>query len=274
MKRIKVGICQMAVEDDKRFNLVKAAHMIGQAAKSGCHLAVLPEMFNCPYQAELFPEYAEAYPHGPSIQMLAETAARHKILVIGGSIPERDEAGRIYNTSFSFDEQGNLLGRHRKVHLFDVDIKSGTTFQESKTLTAGRDITVINTAQLCFGVAICYDIRFSRLAREMTLQNADLLVYPAAFGPVTGPAHWELLLRSRAVDNQVFVIGAAPAKNPAAEYQAYGHSMLVDPWGRIIAAAEEAETLLTGEIDAAVTAKIREELPILKHWREEIFAKK
>lgn len=270
MSSIKVGICQMAVQDDKQDNLDQAEDMLRQAKQAGCSLAVLPEMFNCPYTAELFPQYAETY-HGVTTQMLSAAAAKYGMTVVGGSIPERDEAGRVYNTSFIFNNQGQLVGRHRKVHLFDVDIQGGTVFQESKTLTAGDTVTVVSAPELTFGVGICYDIRFSQFARAMTLGGAKLLIYPAAFGWTTGPAHWELLLRSRAIDNQSFLIGAAPAINRSAEYHAYGHSMLVDPWGRVLAAAKEDEAVIVADIDLSLVDKVRAELPILNHWRDEVY---
>lgn len=267
---LKVGICQMAVRDSKLENLQRAEAMLSQAKSAGCSIAVLPEMFNCPYTAELFPEYAEQYPD-VTTRMLSASAAKYGMTVIGGSIPEKDEKGRIYNTAFIFDAAGQLLARHRKVHLFDVDIVGGTVFQESKTLSAGDQATVVSIPEITIGVGVCYDIRFSQFARKMTLRGARLLIYPAAFGWTTGPAHWELLLRSRAVDNQVFLIGAAPAKNPAADYQAYGHSMAVDPWGRILAAADEHEAVVVAELDLSQIDKVRAELPILKHWRDEVY---
>lgn len=271
-EKLKIGICQLAVRNDKSLNMDQADAMISQAVGRGCRLVILPEMFNCPYESELFPEYAETWPDGPTIRRLAAAAAKHQITLVGGSIPEREQE-KIFNTSFVFGEQGNLLAHHRKVHLFDVDIKGGTVFQESKTLTAGDQATVVTVGDLTFGVAICYDIRFQAFARTMMLQGAKLLIYPAAFGPVTGPAHWELLMRSRAIDNQVFIVGAAPAKTPGAEYQAYGHSMAVDPWGNILVRAEEDEAVLSCELDFAFLEKVRSELPILQHWRDEIYKK-
>lgn len=271
MSSVTVGICQMGVVEDKQVNIDRAGRMIAEAAAQGSRLVVLPEMFNCPYQSELFPQYAERFPDGPTIAMLAACAAKHQVIVVGGSIPEQDEAGNIYNTSFIFNEQGTLLGRHRKVHLFDVAIKGGTVFQESATLAAGSEPTLVETSLGKVGVAICYDIRFPELARKMVLQGAKILVYPGAFGPVTGPAHWKLLLRARAVDNQVYVIGAAPALNAAAEYKAYGHSMLVDPWGRVLAIASEAETVSIGKVDFRTLDRVREELPLLRHRKPEVY---
>ena len=270
MTDIRVGICQMAVQDDKQGNLDRAEEMLQQAKQAGCSLAILPEMFNCPYRAELFPQYAETY-FGLTTQMLSAAASKYAMTVVGGSIPERDETGHVYNTSYIFDNKGRLMGRHRKVHLFDVDIQGGTAFQESKTLTAGDEVTVVSTPELTFGVGICYDIRFSQFARAMTLGGAKLLIYPAAFGWTTGPAHWELLLRARAIDNQVFLIGAAPAINRSADYQAYGHSMVIDPWGRILAAAAEDEAVIIADIDLSLIDKVRAELPIVKHWRDGVY---
>ncbi|MDD4599723.1 Deaminated glutathione amidase [bioreactor metagenome] len=267
---IKMALCQPAVVDNKAENLHKAAEMVRRAAKSGCQIAVLPEMFNCPYQSELFPSYAESFPNGETIRLLARLAKEENIVIVGGSIPEKD-GERVYNTSFIFAENGELIGRHRKLHLFDVDIKAGTVFKESDTLTAGNDITVVTACGVKLGIGICYDIRFIELAREMTDRGAQVLIYPAAFGLVTGPAHWELLMKARAIDNQVFVIGAAPARTLGAKYQAYGHSIAVDPWGRIVAEADETESLLTIVLDLKTIASVREELPILKHRRPKIY---
>ncbi|VBB05326.1 carbon-nitrogen hydrolase [Lucifera butyrica] len=269
MRQVKIGICQMAVEADKTTNIEKAGAMIQNAARNGCILAVLPEMFNCPYQADLFPRYAERYP-GETAEALSKMAASHGLILVGGSIPE-EEAGRVYNTSFVFGPHGELLGRHRKVHLFDVAIQGGTVFRESDSLTAGREITVIRTEKAALGIGVCYDMRFPEMARTMVLRGAEILIYPAAFGPTTGPAHWELILRNRAVDNQVFVIGAAPAFNPLADYQAYGHSLVADPWGRIVAEAGQEETLLLVEIDLDYITRVRQELPLLQHRHPELY---
>lgn len=270
---VKLGICQMAVTSDKALNISKAKVMIRAAAAANCQVAILPEMFNCPYQTELFSQYAECYPEGDALNMLRQTAAEAKIVVVGGSVPERDEYNNIYNTSFIFDKDGVLLGRHRKMHLFDVDIKGGTVCKESSILSAGQEMTVVSIPGLTLGVAICYDIRFPELSRLMTLAGAELLIFPAVFGWTTGPAHWELLMKSRAVDNQVFVVGAAPASIPGAQYQAYGHSMVVDPWGNILAMAGSVETMMTVDIDIHKMHTVREQLPLLKHRRPNVYQK-
>lgn len=271
MEEIKVGICQMPVAVDKGENLKMADAMLQEAAAAGCQLAVLPEMFNCPYDAALFADYAEEYPHGPTIQFLARAAQAYQMFIVGGSIPERAADGRIFNTSFLFAADGTLAGRHRKIHLFDVELTEGTSFQESAVLAAGDTMTLATIGDFTIGVGICYDIRFPELARKMVLAGAELLVYPAVFGPVTGPAHWELLLKSRAVDNQVFTIGAAPAFNAAAGSPAYGHSTVIDPWGTILAKAEKESALVTAVLSRPQLQRVRRELPLLRHRRPIVY---
>lgn len=266
---VKIGICQMGVTTDKRVNNHRAEAMIRGAAEANCQVVILPEMFNCPYETQLFSQYAECYPGGETFAMLSAVSAAEKIVVVGGSLPEEDEYNNLYNASFVFDEQGHLVGRHRKMHLFDVDIPGRTVCKESSVLTPGQEMTVVKAAGLTLGVGICYDIRFPELSRLMTMAGADVLIFPAVFGLTTGPAHWELLLRSRAVDNQVFVVGAAPANLPGG--QVYGHSAVVDPWGTIMAMAGSEETILTVEINVDTLRNVREQLPLLKQRREDIY---
>lgn len=265
----KVGICQMKVVDDKEANLVSAVQMIKEAAADGCRLVVLPEMFNCPYAAGYFPVYAEPIP-GQTSTELANLARESNIYLVAGSIPERAE-GQIFNTSLAFDPTGESIAKHRKMHLFDIDIPGGITFFESETLSPGQEVTTFATTFGPMGLAICYDMRFPELARAMVLQGANVIIYPAAFNQVTGPLHWEILLRSRAIDNQVFVIAASPANHPEAVYAAYGHSMAVDPWGKVIAEAGSGEMLLVTEINLETVDRVRNEIPVLKHRRPELY---
>lgn len=270
---LKIAICQMVIHADKKLNISKAESMIKAAAAQNCQLAILPEMFNCPYKAELFSEYSETYPSGETIHMLAKAAAEGKIGVVGGSIPERDKENKLYNTSFVFDEQGILVGRHRKMHLFDVEIAGGTVFKESAILSAGQDVTIVKIAGVTLGIGICYDIRFPELSRLMTLAGAEVIIFPAVFSVSTGPDHWELLMRGRAVDNQVFVVGAAPANTAESACQAYGHSMATDPWGNIIGSAGTEEQMLIVELDLEKMCTVREQLPLLKHRQPDVYEK-
>lgn len=244
--------------------------MIAEAAIGGADIVVLPEIFNSPYQAKLFPLYAESFP-GPTTDFLAKTARQNKVCIVGGSIIEKDQDNRLYNSSFVFDGQGNLLGRNRKLHLFDIDIPGKVSFKESDTLTPGQEITVINYKDICLGLMICYDIRFPELARIMALQGAQIIVVPAAFTYTTGAAHWEFTMRCRAVDNQVFVVAASPARESASNYQVWGHSMIVNPWGDIVAQLGEEEGILWGQLNLAQIHQVRNELPLLRHRRTDLY---
>ncbi len=266
---MNIGLCQMKVVDDKEENIKKATRMIIEAANNGAKIIVLPEMFNCPYDGRKFIEYAENI-GGPTITRLREIASELRVYIIGGSIPENVERG-IYNTSFVIDNNGGIIGKHRKIHLFDINVKEKIVFRESDTLLAGDAPTIIETSLASIGIGICYDIRFPELARIMTLEGAEILVFPGAFNMVTGPAHWKTLIRARAIDNQVFVVGASPARNPKTSYVAYGHSMIADPWGRITYEAGAKEEVINAEIDLSEIEKVRKELPLLENRRPEIY---
>ena len=267
---MKVSLIQMKVQKTKEESLLAAENGIRQAADAGADFAVLPEMFACPYETSGFPLYAEAE-DGESVLRLSAAAKKHQIYLVGGSIPECDTEGRIYNTSFVFGRDGGLLARHRKAHLFDIDIKGGQFFKESAVLTSGDSATVFPTEFGPMGLCICYDIRFPELFRGMVDRGALVVFCPAAFNRTTGPKHWELLFRSRAVDNQIYTVGAAPAADETASYISYGHSVIVSPWGEILSQAGEQETILTEELDLSQVAEVREQLPLLKHRRPELY---
>ncbi len=271
MNNIKVALCQMKVCDDKGKNLATAEKMISEAVDDGAKLVVLPEMFNCPYDNSAFPEYAEGFYEGETVVFLSQIAKKKKIYLVGGSIPEQDEDRNIYNTSYIFDTKGNIIGRHRKVHLFDIDVKGSIVFKESDVLSPGNDITVFDTDFGKMAVAICYDIRFPELIRLMALKGAKIVIIPAAFNMTTGPAHWDLLFRTRALDNQVYILGCAPARDAEASYTSYGNSIIAGPWGDIIGRLDEKQGILVKELDIDSLAQVREELPLLKHRRKDIY---
>jgi predicted amidohydrolase len=271
-RKLKLGVIQMTVNEDKEIALKKAVDNIDFLASKGATVIVLPEMFNCPYETLRFPAYAEEA-GGISYTMMQEAAKRNKIYLIAGSMPEK-EADRIYNTSFIFSPTGECIGRHRKMHLFDIDIQNGQYFMESETLTAGDDITVFDTEFGKMGVAICYDVRFPELARLMAERGAKILIYPAAFNMTTGPMHWELLLRSRAVDQQVYTVGCAPARQYDANYISYGNSIIVNPWGEIMGRLNDEEGYLLGELDFDEVYQVREQLPLTKHLRKDLYTLK
>jgi len=265
----RIGLCQMKVVDDKEVNLDKAKSMIGKAAKGGAEMVVLPEMFNCPYETSKFEVYAESRFNSKSLEAVSSAAMEHDVYLVAGSIPELLD-GKLYNSSFIFNRKGEVLDVHRKMHLFDVDIPE-VVFKESETITPGNGVTVVETDPIKIGVAICYDMRFPELFRIMALKSADLMVVPGAFNMTTGPAHWETTVRARAIDNQVYMAATSPARNKDLSYIAYGHSMIVDPWGRVIAQAGYGEEIIYATIDRSYIKKVREELPLIKNRRTDIY---
>jgi len=270
MTTLKTALIQMQVTEDKSSNLHNARNWIERCADQGATLMMLPEMFCCPYASSTFPKYAEPA-GGLSWQMLSDAARCKQVYLVGGSIPESDASGRIFNTCFIFNPLGQQIGRHRKMHLFDIDISGGQRFFESDTLSPGNQVTVVDTEFGRLGVAICYDLRFPELARLMTLQGARILAYPGAFNMTTGPAHWDILFRTRALDNQVYMLGCAPARDETAGYVSYGHSLVASPWGRIIDQLGAEEGCLLAEIELDEVERVRRELPLLRHRRTDMY---
>ncbi len=270
MTKIKLALCQMNVLDDKKANLKKAGMMIAESVAKNADFIILPEMFNCPYSNDKFIEYGEEEQDSTTLNEISRLARDNEVYILAGSIPER-QSDRLYNTSYLFDKTGCIIAKHRKMHLFDIDVKDKITFKESDVLTAGDDFTIADTEFGKIGIGICYDVRFVELARIMVENGALILFYPGAFNQTTGPAHWELLFRSRALDNQAFCVGVAPALNMDASYHSYGHSIVANPWGEVVTQAGEKEELVICDIDLNEIKKVRQELPILKNKREDLY---
>ncbi|XP_048332331.2 omega-amidase, chloroplastic isoform X1 [Ziziphus jujuba] len=272
--KFKIGLCQLSVTADKERNIAHARKAIEEAAGKGAQLVLLPEIWNSPYSNDSFPVYAEDIDAGadasPSTAMLSEVSRLLKITIVGGSIPERS-GDRLYNTCCVFGTDGKLKAKHRKIHLFDIDIPGKITFIESKTLTAGQSPTIVDTDVGCIGIGICYDIRFQELAMIYASRGAHLLCYPGAFNMTTGPLHWELLQRARAVDNQLYVATCSPARDAGAGYVAWGHSTLVGPFGEVLATTEHEETIIIAEIDYSILELRRTNLPLQKQRRGDLY---
>ncbi|HPR24067.1 MAG TPA: carbon-nitrogen hydrolase family protein [Bacillota bacterium] len=239
--KYKMALCQIKGSFQKEKSIGKAQAFIKEASEKA-EVVALPEMWNCPYGNKYFKEYAEEE-NGRTVLFMSKAAAQNDIYLIGGTIPEMEE-GKIYNTSFCFDTRGNLIAKHRKIHLFDVDIEDGIRFMESETLSAGDSVTVMETEYGGIGIAVCYDVRFPEWSRAAALEGATLLIIPGAFNMTSGPAFWELMMRTRAIDNQVYVAAASPARNLSSSYHAWGHSMIVNPWGGIMAEAGSGEEII------------------------------
>lgn len=259
----------MNVTDNKMKNNQKAYDMITQSAINGVDIVVLPEMFNCPYDINIFSSCAEENTLMPgnitdessSLLMLKKAAMDNGIYVVGGTIPERD-GDCIYNTCFCFDRKGTTIGKYRKINLFDVEIPDKITFKESDTLSAGNEIVVFDTEFCKIGIAICFDIRFPDIFKKMRSKGADFFIIPGSFNMITGPAHWELLLRARAVDNQAFVASCSSARNDNSSYKSYANSIVINPWGDVIENAGSDEKTVYINIDLQEAYNLREQIPL------------
>lgn len=265
----RLALVQLAVTASKSDNLARAAKMIKDAAANGAKVIALPECFNSPYGTSYFPEYAETIP-GPSTDALVRAAKENKVFLIGGSIPE-EENGKLYNTCTVYNPDGELIAKHRKIHLFDIDVPGKIRFQESETLSPGNSFTTFDTPFCKFGVGICYDIRFAEMGHIYAKEGCNVLLYPGAFNMTTGPAHWELLQRARALDNQVFVATISPARDEKASYVAWGHSTVVSPWGEVVASTEHAEAIVYSDIDLSLVEKIRNQVPVTSQRRHDLY---
>ena len=267
--RFRLAVCQIRTRMDKSETLRRAEEMIREASLGGASVVVLPEMFTSPCSHEYFHEYSEPL-NGETVQALSRWASEYNVILIGGSIPETED-GRLYNSSYVFDRDGSTLSRHRKVHMFDIDLKDQFTFNESDSFSPGEDYCVFDTELGRFGVAICFDIRFPEFIRGLARRGAELILLPAQFTMPTGEKHWDLMTRARAVDNEVWFVGAEAARDPDGPFQCWGHSTIVSPYGEIIAQADETEQILYGDIDLSEVDRVRSQLPTFLKLRDDFY---
>ncbi|KAG9392432.1 Carbon-nitrogen hydrolase [Carpediemonas membranifera] len=261
---IKTALIQNNITASKAENLSHVKDMISDAVRQGARFVVLPECFQQEYAVKKFADNAEELSKpgmSPTFDMLQ--ASSKGITLVGGSFIERGPDSQLFNTSCTF-EDGQLLGVHRKVHLFDVDIPGGIRFKESSVLAPGKEATVVNSELLGMkiGVGVCFDVRFANYAEHLRSSGAKALVYPGAFNLTTGPAHWTLLARARALDNQAYTMLCSPARSPTAAYQAYGHTIAVDPYGVVIGELDDKEGVLMFDMDPAYVDKVRAMIPL------------
>ncbi|KAJ4954079.1 hypothetical protein NE237_030911 [Protea cynaroides] len=273
IEKFKVGLCQLSVSYDKEKNIARARKAIQNAAKRGAQLVVLPEMWNCPLSDDNFSKYAEDFDNvdaSPSFSMLAEVSHEQGITIVGGSVPEQC-GDKLYNTSCVFGTDGKLKDKHRKLHLFDANIPGDISFKESDTSTPGDKLTIVDTDLGRIGIGICHDMRFPELAMFYAQRGVHLICYPGAFNMSTGEHLWELVQRARAADNQVFVATCSPARGSSGCYMIWGHSTLVGPFGEIIATTGHEETTVIAEIDYSIIQLRRENLPLYRQRRGDIY---
>lgn len=271
-RELNVALIQTNPTFDFEFNLNRVEELFKEVKekKPETELIVLPEHFSTPINKDQYFKHAETIP-GVRYSLLSRLAKEHSVNVVGGSFTESFE-GKLYNTSLSFDKQGVLIGRHRKVHLFDIDIPNKITAKESETFSGGDSVTLINIPEFgVVGEGICYDIRFPELATIASRKDSFCMVYPSAFNTTTGPLHWSLLAQSRALDNQMYVIMCSPARNDELKYPVYGHSMIVNPSGKVIAEAGDQEEIIYGKLDPTFIKDFRELIPIRTQTRFDVY---
>lgn len=261
---MKIAAVQMISGPDPVPNLATAARLIAQAAGTGANLVVLPEYFPLIGATDEARLTARERPgKGPIQDFLTETARRHGIWLIGGSIPlAANDPHKLLNSCLVFDDQGRQVARYDKIHLFGFT-KGAEHYDEAATIEPGNQVVAFDSPFGRIGLAICYDLRFPELFRA--LGPVDIIVLPAAFTETTGRAHWEILLRARAIENQCYLLAAAQGGQHPTGRMTHGNSMIIDPWGTIVARMDKGEGVVAAELDTARIAETRTSLPALKH---------
>ncbi len=264
-KKFSVAAVQMLALEQKAANIAEAEKWICEAAAQGARVVALPEVFVWRGVKKEERQAAEPIP-GPTSERLAVLARKLSIYILGGSILEQiPGTEKAYNTSLLFSPEGRVLAQYRKIHLFDVDLREGVSVKESDTRARG-DAVVVTETDLCpMGLSICYDLRFPELYRKMAAKGAQLMFVPSAFTAYTGQAHWEPLLRARAIENQSYIVAPAQFGKHSNSFETYGHSMIVDPWGKILAELPDGPGIILAEIDLVYLLRVRTELPCLEH---------
>ncbi|MGE3547444.1 MAG: carbon-nitrogen hydrolase family protein, partial [Kofleriaceae bacterium] len=274
---LRVAAVQMRSTDDLVANLETCKSLTAKAAADGARMVVLPECFSFLGRGErdklAIAEAADGT--GPIMTMLRETAAKHGVWLVGGGTPEpiAGDPRRTFNTALVIDPRGEVAARYRKIHLFDVDIPGGATLRESDATAPGDELVVVEMSGARVGLSICYDLRFPELYRTLVKERgAEVLLVPAAFTAHTGAAHWHLLLRARAVEDQAWVVAAAQWGKHNEKRESYGHALICDPWGTIVAEQAHGDGVVIATIDSATVDKRRTQLPSLRHavlWKRQ-----
>ncbi len=260
---LNIAAIQMNSRDDKQRNIQTALELIDRAAAGGARLVALPEIWTYLGNPAGNMENAERIP-GAVSDLLADRARKHGIYLHGGSYHQTEPGNpRVLNTALVFNPDGDIIARYSKIHMFDVVLDGVATYEESATVAPGDEIVTIDLDGFRVGLAICYDLRFPELFRILALRGADLIVLPAAFTMTTGKDHWEILIRARAIENGVYMMAPGQVGHDGNGKWCYGRSMIVDPWGTVLATAPDAETTISAQVDRTQLQKIRRQVPSL-----------
>jgi deaminated glutathione amidase len=269
--RIRIACVQMTSRGDKAANLARAEALVARAASTGADMVVLPEKWNLIGSADDYREAAEPLEGGESVEAMARWARTLGVTLIGGSITERrDGREKLSNTSCVFDADGELVAVYRKIHLFDVEV-GGVVYRESEAEEPGNEPVVAHAEDWAIGLSVCYDVRFPELYRILALEGAELATVPAHFTTPTGRDHWHVLLRARAIENQFYVAAAGQVGETVPGKPAYGRSIVVDPWGTVLAQAPDEKTVVVAELDRARLLDIRTKLPSLANRQADAY---
>jgi deaminated glutathione amidase len=269
--RIRIACVQMTSRGDKAANLERAEALVARAASTGADIVVLPEKWNLIGGPDDYRAAAEPLAGGESVEAMARWARTLGVSLVGGSITERREGReKLSNTSCVFDAEGELVAVYRKIHLFDVEV-GGQVYRESEAEEPGTEPVVCRVEDWPLGLTVCYDVRFPELYRILALEGAELVTVPAHFTTPTGRDHWHVLLRARAIENQLYVAAAGQVGETLPGKPAYGRSLVVDPWGTVLAQAPDEETVVVAELDRARLAGIRAKLPSLANRQADAY---
>ena len=272
MTTIRAACVQFSARADKSENVTLMAPLVAEAAGRGADVVLLPEKWNAWMDGPGLRPLAERLDAGETVEAMAGWAREHGINLIGGSIAIVADDDSIHNVSIAFDRTGERVAAYTKIHLFDVDV-GGFSYRESDGTAPGSDLVTAELDGLTVGLTVCYDLRFPELYRALAVdRGARILTIPSNFTLHTGMAHWEVLLRARAIENQVFVLATGQHGTPGGlDKPSYGHSMIVDPWGTVLAQAPDGDGVIVADLDLAAQASIRERLPALLHIRPDLY---
>lgn len=268
---MRAAVIQVTSNDDKKANLKKCLDLLDEAINNKADFIALPENFAyLKMEGEAFP-FSESL-DGEILSRFSQIAKEKKVYILAGSIPEKIEGSeKTYNTSVLFNRSGEKIAQYRKIHLFDVAFSENKVYKESRLVESGKELSIAETEFGKIGLTICYDLRFPELFRQLTFLGSNVIVIPSAFTVNTGKDHWEVLLRARAIENQIYIIAPDQFGKHSDRRSSYGNSMIIDPWGKVLSRAYDKECVIYADLDFEYQNSIRKKLPVLTHVQKGLF---